>query len=170
MPAIDKIILSAVEGVKKSGTIEAGTLMGTVTAVASNGTLTVERAPDVYPKVRILSGYIKPTIGDLVEILKTTGGWVCIGSLRTSGAPLIQSGAATVAMNSAVNAWVEEPVTFPVPFATTPRVVVTPSSTISGSGDIAAITRSETATGFVMRVRRTTEAASAGITWIATTA
>lgn len=82
MAAIDAVIGAAINGVRKSGALESGALMATVTAVGTDGTVTVERGTDTYPKVRVLSGYTSPRTGDLVEIMKTAGGWVCIGSLR----------------------------------------------------------------------------------------
>lgn len=84
MAAIDRVIGAAVDSVKKSGLVEAGVLMATVSVVNSDGTVTVTRGADTYPKVRLLSGYRDPTVSDIVEILKTAGGWVCVGKLRTT--------------------------------------------------------------------------------------
>ncbi|MCR8576460.1 hypothetical protein [Streptomyces sp. Isolate_219] len=84
MAAIDRVIGAAVDSVKKSGVLEAGALMATVSVVNSDGTVTVTRGDDTYPKVRLLSGYRDPAAGDTVQILKTTGGWVCVGELRTT--------------------------------------------------------------------------------------
>lgn len=84
MAGIDTIIASSVDAVKKSGALEAGALLATVTAVDSGGTLAVERGADTYPKVRLLSGYDMPSVGDLVVIFKTAGGWVSLGKLVTS--------------------------------------------------------------------------------------
>ncbi|MEU3686979.1 hypothetical protein [Streptomyces narbonensis] len=83
MAAIDLVVNAAVENVKKSGVIESGTLLGTLTSIGAGGTLQVERGSDVYPRVRLLSGYDAPAVGDLVQILKTSGGWVCLGRLMT---------------------------------------------------------------------------------------
>lgn len=81
MAAIDTIIMASVDGVKKSGVVESGALMATVSVVGADGTVTAIRGSDSYPKVRILSGYPNPAVGDSVEILRTSGGWVCLGSL-----------------------------------------------------------------------------------------
>ncbi|MFF7408696.1 hypothetical protein [Streptomyces lydicus] len=81
MAAVDTLINATLDAVRKSGMLEAGALMATVSAVNSDGTATVTRGTDTYPKVRLLTGYNVPTVGDRVEILKTSGGWVCVGAL-----------------------------------------------------------------------------------------
>jgi hypothetical protein len=58
--------------------------MATVSVVNSGGTVDVTRAGDTIPSVRILASYLIPTVGDMVEIIKTAGGWVCIGVLATT--------------------------------------------------------------------------------------
>lgn len=83
MAAIDRVIGAAVDSVKKSGVLEAGALMAIVSMVNSDGTVTVTRGDDTYPKVRRLSGYTGPAVGDVVEILRTSGGWVAIGRFLT---------------------------------------------------------------------------------------
>lgn len=80
---IDTIIQASVDGVKRAGVAQAGALMANVSAVGTDGTVTVTRGTDTYPLVRILSGYINPVVGDAVEILHTAGGWVCLGALLT---------------------------------------------------------------------------------------
>lgn len=54
--------------------------MATVTSVGTDGTVTVQRNDDVFPNVRVLSGYV-PAVGDVVEIATTLGGFVCLGKL-----------------------------------------------------------------------------------------
>lgn len=82
MPAIDQVVNAAVEGVKKSGLMESGALLGIVSTSPTGGTVSVTRGADSYPKVRLLSGYAA-VVGDLVLILKTNGGWVCLGKLAS---------------------------------------------------------------------------------------
>lgn len=80
MAAIDFVVNAALEGVKKSGLVESGALLATVASVPGGGVVSVNRGADSYPKVRLLSGY-SAVVGDLVLILKTNGGWVCLGKL-----------------------------------------------------------------------------------------
>lgn len=80
---IDTIIQASVDTVRRTGVAESGVLMANVSAVGTDGTVTVTRGADTYPLVRILSGYTNPAVGDVVEILRTSGGWVCLGSLLT---------------------------------------------------------------------------------------
>lgn len=83
MAAIDLIVREAIDGVKKSGALEAGALLATVTGWGPvSGTIAVARGADTYPQVRYLTSYA-PSGGDLVLIFKTTGGWVCLGKLAT---------------------------------------------------------------------------------------
>lgn len=82
MAALDHVVNAALEGVKKSGLVESGALLATVTSVPGGGVVSVSRAGDVYPKVRLLSGYSAAN-GDLVLILRTNGGWVCLGKLAS---------------------------------------------------------------------------------------
>lgn len=167
MAGIDKILASAVDSVRKSGVIESGTLMGTVDAVGSDGTLSVSRGPDTYPRVRLLSGYA-PAAGDLVEILRTAGGWVCIGKLMGSAAPQKQSGFAATSAAGATNSWSQVTVTFPVPFDSTPVVVVSPryaGTTTSQFFVLATI--DESPTGFTLKAYRTNNAGTSA-SWIAT--
>lgn len=87
MAAIDAILHASVDTVKRSGIIENSALMGTVSVVNANGTVDVTRASDTYPSVRTLVSYQNPAVGDLVEMVKTAGGWVCVGVLAT--APMV---------------------------------------------------------------------------------
>lgn len=80
MAAIDFVVNAALENVKKSGLVESGALLATVASVPGGGVVSVNRGVDSYPKVRLLSGY-SAVVGDLVLILKTNGGWVCLGKL-----------------------------------------------------------------------------------------
>lgn len=83
MAAIDSILNASVASVKRSGIVEASSLMATVSAVNSNGTVDVTRAADAYPSVRLLGTY-RPAVGDTVQILKAAGGWVCLGPFQTT--------------------------------------------------------------------------------------
>lgn len=83
MAGIDSLLSASVDAVKRSGAIENAALMATVSTVNSDGTVDVTRAGDSYPSVRLLTGYLIPTVGDSVEIIKTAGGWVCVGRLQT---------------------------------------------------------------------------------------
>lgn len=169
MAAIDVILNASVDSVKRSGLMESGAMMGTVTAVADDGTVGVERAGDTYPRVRVLSGYERPTVGDRVELLRSAGGWVAVGKVMTHSAPLIQSGTVqTPAWPSGTLAWTETQVTFPVPFASTPNVVAVlhTGATLTNFECIWAI-NNPSPTGFLMRSRRNTSGVT-GFQWIAT--
>ena len=83
MAAIDLIVREAIDGVKKSGALEAGALMATVAGWGPvSGTIAVTRGADTYPQVRYFTSYT-PSAGDLVLILKANGGWVCLGKLAS---------------------------------------------------------------------------------------
>ncbi|MGW6754534.1 hypothetical protein [Streptomyces sp. NPDC055006] len=168
MAGIDALLGASVNAVKKSGVIEGSALMATVTVVNSDGTITAARGADSYPKVRVLSGYLVPTVGDVVELLRAAGGWVCIGKLMTSSAPRIQSGQVSVAIPTA-NKWYTAPVVFPKAFASTPIITATPASGIATDGaNLSVAIYGESATGFTMNVNRGT-AATTFVNWIATT-
>lgn len=168
MAAIDALIGASVAAVKKSGVIEGSALMATVSAVGTDGTVTATRGTDSYPKVRVLSGYQAPQAGDLVELLRAAGGWVCIGKLMTSNAPRIQSGQVSVAIPLA-NKWYTAPVTFPKSFASTPIITATAASGIATDGaNLSVAILGESATGFTVNVNRGT-AATTFVNWIATT-
>ncbi|MFE9335280.1 hypothetical protein [Streptomyces sp. NPDC007063] len=81
MAAIDAIISAVVSRIKAEGLLEQSVFMGTVSAVTSGGTVTVTRAGDTYPRVRRLASYTSPSVGDRVEIMRTAGGWICLGKL-----------------------------------------------------------------------------------------
>ncbi|MFE1763099.1 hypothetical protein ACFW81_02585 [Streptomyces angustmyceticus] len=83
MAGLDSLLGASVDAVKRSGAIENSALMATVAMVNTDGTVDVSRAGDTYPSVRLLTGYLMPTVGDSVEIIKTAGGWVCVGRLQT---------------------------------------------------------------------------------------
>ena len=55
---------------------------GLVSAIGSDGTITVTVADSTYPAVRLLG--CAPAVGDLVTILRTAGGWVCVGAQAAS--------------------------------------------------------------------------------------
>jgi hypothetical protein len=84
MAAVDKLLGAAVQSVKTSGLLESMARMGVVSAVNSDGTIDVSRAGDVFPSVRLLTGYASPTVGDSVQMVKTMGGWVCVGAYQAS--------------------------------------------------------------------------------------
>ncbi|MEU9560347.1 H-type lectin domain-containing protein [Streptomyces fumanus] len=159
MPGLDSLLSASVDAVKKSGALENGALMATVTAVNSDGTVDCSRAEDDYPSVRVLSGYPSPAVGDRVELLRSAGGWVCVGKLMTSNAPRIQRGEATTpASGGTAGTWTEVTVTFPQPFAAKPTVTATPISAVSaGSTEINWSVASVSTTSFDLRCRRTTD-------------
>lgn len=84
MASVDVVLNAAVDAVRQSGALEGNALLATVGSVAADGTVSVTRGPDTIPKVRILSGYPAPAVGDLVHLLRGAGGWVCLGALATS--------------------------------------------------------------------------------------
>jgi hypothetical protein len=84
MAAVDKLLGAAVQSVKTSGLLESMARMGVVSAVNSDGTVDVSRSGDVFPSVRLLTGYASPTVGDSVQMVKTMGGWVCVGAYQTA--------------------------------------------------------------------------------------
>jgi hypothetical protein len=81
---LDRIIAAVIDNIKKSGLLAQGTMAGTVSAVGSDGTVTVTRNGDTYPKVRRLVSYASPAVGHAVLIHRTLGGWVCLGQLATT--------------------------------------------------------------------------------------
>lgn len=83
MSGLDILLGASVEAVKKSGALEDTALMAAVSAVNADGTVDVTRAGDTYPAVRLLNDYA-PVAGDLVQILKGRGGWVCLGRQATA--------------------------------------------------------------------------------------
>jgi hypothetical protein len=170
MAAVDKLLGAAVQSVKTSGLLESMARMGVVSAVNSDGTVDVSRAGDVFPSVRLLSGYESPVVGDTVQMVKTMGGWVCVGRLAASSAPNIQSGSVTFPTGTD-STWLTVDVTFPRAFAATPRVVMTPNSAIAAaSTDLTWAISSPSATGFTARYRRNNSSTSTTtFCWIATT-
>lgn len=173
MAGVDVLLGAAVDAVKKAQVVENAALMATVSVVRTDGTVDLTRAGDTYLRVRVLSGYMSPTVGDSVEMLRAAGGWVCLGALMTSNAPRIQSG--TLSMSFTAQTSATQTVTFPKPFASTPVVT---ANINSGGGSARYWTGwpiSASATGFSMFVK-TTDAAQAaadwsgvGCSWIATT-
>jgi hypothetical protein len=169
MAAVDKLLGAAVQSVKTSGLLESMARMGVVSAVNSDGTVDVSRSGDAFPSVRLLNEAEPPVVGDTVQMLKTMGGWVCVGKLATSSAPRIQSGTVDQAGNS--GAWTANmTVTFPKPFAKVPVVVAMPNSggSAGSSGVMSWQCTSVTTTSFQFRHwRDNTGTATFG--WIATT-
>ncbi|MGW2591668.1 hypothetical protein ACWCXC_15585 [Streptomyces sp. NPDC001515] len=84
MAGLDALLGASVEAVRRSGALESGAIMAVVSAVRVDGTVDCARADDLYPSVRILSGYQAPAVGDRVELLRTVGGWVCLGALQSA--------------------------------------------------------------------------------------
>ena len=167
LPYIDTVVSTVLDSVRKSGLLESFLVSGQVSSIGTDGTVTVTRGSDTYPKVRVLSGYLSPTVGDTVSILRGVSGWICPGRWRTTSAPRIQS--AKVAGNSGTaDTWLDTAVTFPVPFANVPRVTATPSSGIGGSTDLQVTVDSETATGFTLRIKRGNTATPTYVNYIAT--
>jgi hypothetical protein len=168
MPGIDRVLNASVDAVAKSGLLEGNALMATVSVVNLDGTLTVTRADDTYESVRVLSGYLKPTVGDTVELLRSAGGWVCVGKLMTTSTPRIQAGTVvTPTWSGATMEWTEATVTFPKVFANTPVVVATLFSGLTSTTiEIDYSVNALTTTGFVMRSRRSTSSATT-FTWLA---
>ncbi|MFE3409445.1 hypothetical protein ACFXMT_14245 [Streptomyces mirabilis] len=83
MAGIDALLSASVKAVQASGALEGTALMATVSAVNSDGTVNATRAGDSFPKVRMLRGAGAVAVADTVEILKTAGGWICLGSLAS---------------------------------------------------------------------------------------
>ncbi|MFD5308177.1 hypothetical protein [Streptomyces ardesiacus] len=80
----DRIVTAVLRAVRTSGLLEANTLSAVVSVVNSDGTVDVTRNDSTYPRVRRLSGYSSPSVGQRVIIQKTSAGWVCLGSYLTS--------------------------------------------------------------------------------------
>ena len=80
----DRLVNAVIKKVKDSGLLWSGVLMGTVSAVGADGTITVTRGTDTYPSVRVLRGAGALTVGDTVQIMRTLGGWVALGGFSTS--------------------------------------------------------------------------------------
>ena len=165
--AADRLMNAVIKKVKDSGLLWSGVLMGTVSSVATDGTATITRDSNTYPDVRLLDGYA-PSVGDTVEFMRTLGGWICLGPLRTSSRPLIQRGTAVTPGSGTSVSWTQVAVTFPQPFPSTPTVVATPVSAASaGSTELNWAVNDVTTTGFLMRSRRTTDNPTT-FGWVAT--
>lgn len=164
-PVIDVLNDSAVEAVKKSGLAVETARMATVTTLGSGGTIDVQAGADAFQRVRILSGYLSPKVGDVVEIMNTAGGWVCIGKVMGSSAPRIQSGMVTTPTPGSGGGTTNAVVTFPRPFAGTPRIALTGDSSVPQNFSVAV--QSPTANGFTARCYRSTDS-STTFHWIAT--
>lgn len=169
---VDALVDAAVRAVRDAQVAESAARMGTVSAVQAGGTVTVSVADGTIPGVRLLGRLYAPTVGDVVEILRTQGGWVCLGALRTSSAPLIQRGNVTVGTGTD-NTWLTANVTFPQAFDTVPTVVAVNTSAFTGPSatTISYSVSNITASGFVMRSRRSNSSGQpAPYAWIATAA
>ncbi|MGP3940504.1 hypothetical protein [Streptomyces sp. 6N106] len=162
----DVVLDASVAKVADSGIIEGTCRMAVVSVVNSGGTIDVTRGDSTFPKVRILSGYLKPAVGDTVEILATAGGWVCVGRVMASSAPRIQSGTVDIPAGTA-GSWLTKTVTFPVAFASTPNISLSLNTGTTSSDTFLWAFSSVTTTSFIARSKRS----SSTITtyhWIAT--
>lgn len=164
-PVIDILNASAVDAVKKSGLAVETARMATVTALNTDGTLNAQAGPDSFPRVRMLSAYLNPAVGDVVEIMNTSGGWVCLGKLAASPAPRIQSGKVSTPAPGQGGGVTSATVTFPRPFASPPRIVLTGESTVPQNFSIAV--QGPATAGFVAQCYRSTNS-STTFHWIAT--
>lgn len=169
MSGLDGLLNASVDAVKRSGVLESNAFMATVSVVNSDGTVDVTRAGDTYPSVRVLSSYQAPAVGHSVELLRSAGGWVCIGSLRTTTTPRIQTGSATTPTSGGTTGtWTAVSVTFPKAFSSTPTVVATPISSVSSGGtELNWSVASVSTMAFELRSRRTTDSVTT-FGWIAT--
>jgi hypothetical protein len=165
--SLDKLINAVIRTIRSSGILEENSRSATVSAVNADGTLSVTRGDSVYPRVRRLSGYLAPSVGDAVAIHKTVGGWVCLGLMMGNGAPPIQSGRSLVPVTTA-NQWNDVAVSFPRPFASTPRVTATPDSALGATTELKAIVNAVTSEGFTLRLWRGS-VTDTYVNWIATT-
>lgn len=84
MVNVDVLLGAAVDQFRRSGALESLALMALVETVNADGTVDVLRGADTFPSVRILSGYPAPAVGDTVQMLRTAGGWVCVGRVETA--------------------------------------------------------------------------------------
>ena len=164
---IDVLVDSAVNAVANAGVPESIARMAVVETVNTNGTINVTVDDGTVPGVRLLSGYYAPRVGDIVEVMRTVGGWVCLGALRTVSSPVMQVGTATTPAPGANGGWTQTNITFPVPFSATPVVV----ATVRYSGTTAGIrvtpsVINESPTGFTLRVDRSTNSTTS-CSWIA---
>ena len=167
IPYIDTVVSTVLGSVRKSGLLESFLVSGQVSTIGTDGTVTVTRGSDTYPKVRVLSGYLSPSVGDTVSILRGVSGWICPGRWRTNSAPRIQS--AKVPGGSVTsNAWVDTAITFPIPFANVPRVVASASSGIGSGSDLKVIVDNETTAGFTLRIWRAGGVTPTYVNYIAT--
>ena len=166
---VDVLVDSTISAVANSGLVEEVARMGTVTAVNAGGTVDVSVGNGQIPTVRLLSGYNAPAAGDLVEIMRTSGGWVCLGRLVTeTQGPQLQAG--TGATPSA-SGWSSVVVSFPVPFSSVPIVTVTPATTnpgIGGNADWRMVISATSTTAFTAQAYREASAPTA-FRWIAVT-
>ncbi|MFJ9408582.1 H-type lectin domain-containing protein [Streptomyces sp. NPDC101393] len=166
---VDILVDATVDAVAGAGVAEAVARMGTVAVVDAGGTVTVTLAEGDVPKVRLLGRLYAPTVGDMVEVLRTRSGWVCLGPLATSSAPKIQSGTVTTPTGTD-STWITATVTFPKAFSSTPRVVMAPNSAITtASTTLTWSTSNASTTGFTARCRRSNSStATTPFDWIAT--
>lgn len=173
MATIDDIIDATIRRVRASGMLTDNVLMGTVSTVGTDGTITVVRpgvsGDDTYPKVRLLDRNPPPAVGDRVEIANTNGGWVSLGRLQTSSAPRVQRGLVTTPIGSTAN-YVLTYVSFPVAFVGTPTVCATPVSGVTATSTTFNWAVNEISpTGFRLRTYRSNQNSFAtDYSWIAT--
>lgn len=171
MTALDTVLAASVSAVKRSGALEAGALMATVSVVNANGTVSVTRNGDTYPSVRLLRGDPTPAVGALVEILKTSGGWVCLGSLVTAQPPagtiLDHRVGRTNVLAAGGAVPVSAAVTFSPPLRTGTTVIITatPQTTAPGTVVTGVGISAQTVSGFTLWLTRTGAATDTFAHW-----
>jgi hypothetical protein len=138
--------------------------MGSVSVVNSNGTVDVTRAGSTYPNVRLLTGYV-PFVGDVVQILKSRGGWVCLGRQETSvpdGTVVDMRAGRVLITPSAANTPTTVTVTYPALRGNEFQGQVTPSTTVPGTQVTGCATTSVGQTQMTIALTRTNTTA----TWV----
>ena len=120
MSAIDTIISAVTAQIRASGLLESGTIMATVSAVGADGTITATHGTNTYPRVRVLTA-LGVAVGDRVEIMRTLGGWVCLGRLMSAsgGAILDMRGGMVTITHTANDEPASATVTYPTLSGTT---------------------------------------------------
>lgn len=131
--AADRLVNAVIRKVQESGVLWSGVQMATVSAVGTDGTITVTRDSDTFPRVRLLGSYA-PLVGDRVEIMRTLGGWVCLGPLQAATSSVVDMRAGTVTITpSAANTPTFANVTYPALRGNAFYAQVTPITTVPGT-------------------------------------
>ncbi|MBA9050789.1 MULTISPECIES: hypothetical protein [Streptomyces] len=169
MAAVDRLLDAAVLAVKNSGLIESVSRMATVTAVNGDGTIDVQRNGDTFPSVRLLMSHLSPLVGDTVQILKSRGGYVCIGIIASTpplGSVLDIRTGRTRILVPATNTTYSQAVTFPKLRGSNVSIQATVISTVPGSDVLGLTVASASTSGFTAYLRRTS-ATDTDIYWTA---